>query len=220
MPPKKESTDSLKQLEQQNNLKTTRKTQAASKPAKTIKQIPDIIEIKTLSEGCPAPQAQTFSYNGMDFVALEDANDGNGVLAISAAILEDRMRFSDSNDYGSNDWRKSSIRKKLNTEHIKKFNTNDLLPIVSDLTADTGEDDYGTCEDYIALPSDSIIRRFNKVIPSYNTWIWTITPWAVKYSNMSAVGARTQAKTIYSEQPNRELGVAIVCVFKKDAICI
>lgn len=161
---------------------------------------------------------QVFKYKEMNFIALEEA-DG-GVLAISSNILERKMRFADSADKGSNDWKKSSLRKKLNNEYIGKFDKNDLIPIVSDLTADTGEDDYGKCEDYIAIPSDNMFRKFHKIIPVYHGWVWSLTPWAISYGTLSAVGARTSAKTIYSEQVNRELGVAIVCKFKRDVVGI
>ena len=218
MPAKKKIDAISVNTEQERPVKASKKAQTASGANEIENAVPDGTKIKESSERIPEPQTRVFNYNGMDFVILDETGDGMGVIAISADILENRMRFADNNDYGSNDWRKSTIRKKLNTEYIKKFNQNDLLPILSDLTADTGEDNFGMCEDYIALPSDSMIRKFNKVIPSYNTWIWTITPWAIDYSNMSAVGARTQAKTIYSEQPNRELGVAIVCIFKKEVI--
>lgn len=161
---------------------------------------------------------KTFSYRGMSFVALEES-DG-GVLAISADVLEKKMRFSDSSEKYANDWKKSSLRKKLNGEYLQNFNRADLLPIVSDLTADTGEDDYGKCEDYIAIPSDNMFRKFHKIIPAYPGWVWSLTPWAVNYGNLSAVGARTSAKTIYSEQVNRELGVVVVCKFKRDVVVL
>ena len=154
-------------------------------------------------------------YNDMRFVVLDTTNDG--VLVISDDIIG-KMRFSDNSDKGSNDWRKSIIRKKLNSDYIQKFDANDLLTIVSDLTADTGEDNYGICEDLIAIPSDAAFRKFNKLIPAYNTWVWSLTPWAIDYSSMSAVSARTQNKTIYSEQANRELGVVILCILKQDVV--
>lgn len=159
---------------------------------------------------------QVFKYKDMNFVVLGETSDS--ILAISLNILDTKMRFADNADKGSNDWKKSSLRKKLNNEYINKFDKNDLLPIVSDLTADTGEDDYGTCEDYITIPSDNMFRKFHKIIPSYPGWVWSLTPWAIEYGTLSAAGARTNAKTIYSEQVNRELGVAIVCKFKRIAV--
>lgn len=205
--------------------KTTRKRSINKKPPedrKTPVETPETHHVNDtgdmLNELRTAPNvsAMRFTYKGIDFIALDTIN--NGILAITADILNERMRFSDNEEVGSNDWRKSSIRKKLNGDFLSKFNQIDLIPIVSDLTADTGEDNYGICEDYIALPSDIILRKYNKIIPEYPTWIWSITPWAINYSTMSAVSARTQNKTIYSEKPNRELGVAIVCIFKRDAI--
>jgi hypothetical protein len=211
----------IEEIEETSNDKASKRKPSikSSEPAKTARKAEMTIlseNKNSLSAASQSVSGKRFSYNGMDFIALEERD--NGVLVISAHILNDRMRFSDSCDPGSNDWRKSQLRKKLNTEYVKNFNANDLIPIVSDLTADTGEDNYGTCDDYIAIPSDEMFRRFNTIIPPYNTWVWSITPWAIEYSNTIAVSARTQAKTIYSEKPNRELGVAIVCVFKKDVV--
>lgn len=79
---------------------------------------------------------------------------------------------------GSNDWRKSSLRKYLNEEFVKNFDKGDLLPFVSDLTSDDGMTDYGTSEDFVALLSDNLYRKYRKFMPKYDTWVWTITPWS------------------------------------------
>lgn len=214
---KKKETEALIEKEA-SSIKRCREPQKALESPEAIITTENTTKIQNTIEVNPEPMRAVFNYNGVDFIVLASINNGIGYLAISANLLPERMRFNDNAELGSNDWKKSTIRKKLNTEYIKKFNENDLLPITSDLTADTGEDDYGTCDDLIALPSDNLIRKYNHIIPTYNTWIWTLTPWAIKYSNITAVGARTQSKTLYSEQPNRELGVAIVCTFKKEAI--
>ena len=134
------------------------------------------------TEGEPtAPEAKSnmpksgdrFTYNGMSFIILGE--EQGGVLAVQEHTLGEEMPFDEDN---SNDWRKSTLRKYLNEEHIKKFNKGDLLPFVSDLTADDGLKDYGTSEDYIFLLSCDLYRKYRPYMPKYNNWVWTITPWS------------------------------------------
>lgn len=87
-----------------------------------------------------------FNYNGIEFVALGE--EQGGLLAVVAHELDKEYAFDKDN---CNDWRKSTLRRYLNEEYIKNFDKADLLPLVSDLTTDSGQKDYGTSEDYIAL---------------------------------------------------------------------
>lgn len=120
------------------------------------------------------PQAgERFVRGGIEFVAL--GMEQGGVLAVAAKRLEDEMAYDEK---GCNDWRKSSLRKYLNEEFVKNFNKGDLLPFVSDLTSDDGMTDYGTSEDFVALLSDNLYRKYRKFMPQYDTWVWTITPWS------------------------------------------
>jgi len=54
----------------------------------------------------------------------------------------------------------------------------DFLLITSDLTADNGQTDYGTSEDYIALLSCDLYRKHREIIPPVGNWYWTLTPMA------------------------------------------
>lgn len=119
-----------------------------------------------------------FTYNGMPFVILGE--EQGGILAVQEQALDKEMPFDEDN---SNDWRKSTLRKYLNEEHIKKFNKGDLLPFVSDLTADDGLKDYGTSEDYIFLLSCDLYRKYRPYMPKYNNWVWTITPWSCAHGS-------------------------------------
>ena len=108
--------------------KTTRKRSINKKPPedrKTPVETPETHHVNDtgdmLNELRTAPNvsAMRFTYKGIDFIALDTIN--NGILAITADILNERMRFSDNEEVGSNDWRKSSIRKKLNGDFLSKF---------------------------------------------------------------------------------------------------
>ena len=155
------------------------------------------------------PQAgERFVRGGIEFVAL--GMEQGGVLAVAAKRLEDEMAYDED---GSNDWRKSSLRKYLNEEFVKNFNKGDLLPFVSDLTSDDGMTDYGTSEDFVALLSDNLYRKYRKFMPKYDTWVWTITPWsclpgyARHERNVGTSGALNGSSASYG------YGVAPACIF-------
>lgn len=114
-----------------------------------------------------------FTYNGIEFVALGE--EQGGILAIVAKRLDEKMPF-DKED--RNNWKGSTLQEHLNGEYLQNFNKGDLLPFVSDLTADDGMTDYGTSEDYIAILSDNLYRKYRAVIPRYDTWVWSITPYS------------------------------------------
>ena len=149
-----------------------------------------------------------FVYNGIEFVALGE--EQGGILAVVAERLEERMAFDKNN---KNDWRSSTLREYLNGEYINNFDTDDLLPFVSDLTSDDGMTDYGTSEDFVALLSDNLYRKYRKFMPQYDTWVWTITPWSCLPGLANTErGVRTSG-ALYTSNACDGLGVAPACIF-------
>lgn len=114
-----------------------------------------------------------FNYNGIEFIALGE--EQGGLLAVVAHEFDKEYAFDKDN---KNDWRKSSLRKFLNEDYIEQLNRGDLLPFVSDLTADDGTTDYGTSEDYIFMLSDNLRRKYRPYLPKYDNWVWSITPYS------------------------------------------
>lgn len=156
-----------------------------------------------------APAAgEHFNYKGIEFVALGE--EQGGVLAIVAEPLEDEMPFDKNN---CNDWRKSTLRRYLNEEYIKNFDKADLLPFVSDLTTDSGQKDYGTSEDYIALLSCDLYRKHREAMPKYDTWVWTLTPWHIypSYAGFERF-VHTDGSVSYGNAYHSH-GVAPACLF-------
>lgn len=149
-----------------------------------------------------------FNYNGMEFVAL--GYKQGGVLAVAAKRLEREMPYDEN---CCNDWRSSTLRKFLNEEYIKNFDKGDLIPIISDLTADNGDKSYGTSEDFIALLSDDLYRKYRAFVPKYDTWVWTITPWscAPGYANYERSVHTSGALNNYGA--HNAYGVAPACIF-------
>ena len=80
----------------------------------------------------------------------------------------------------NNDWRESSIRKKLNEELYQKIVTelgsDTLVMIQTDLFSHNGLRDYGRCEDIVSLLTYDLYRNNRENIKSLDEWWWTCTP--------------------------------------------
>lgn len=130
----------------------------------------------------PMPRpGETFTVADVEFVAI--GAEQRGLLAVTKEPIGEYPFDED----GCNDWSQSSIRRFLNEEWVKKFDKAMLLPFSSDLTADDGMTDYGTCEDYAFLLSDALHRKYRAVLPKYDCWWWHLTPWACSPSVASYV---------------------------------
>ena len=167
-------------------------------------------ENETAGGTVPKP-GERFTYNGMEFVVLGE--EQGGILAVMAHELGEEMPYDADN--GKNDWRKSTLRKYLNGEFLEKFNRGDLLPFVSDLTSDDGMKDYGTSEDFIALLSCDLYRKYREFMPKYNTWVWTITPWSCHpgYAHNERLVHTDGSVTNYNA--SYAFGVAPACIFNR-----
>lgn len=165
------------------------------------------IQDPTIIEGTPVA-GEHFEYNGIEFVAL--GYEQGGLLAVMEKPLPEEMPFDKDN---CNDWRKSSLRKYLNEEFIKAFDKGDLLPLISDLTADDGMRDYGTSEDYVAIVSDNLYRKYRGVIPQYDIPVWTITPWTCRPGHAYHARHVYTSGALSSYYAYLAFGVAAACIF-------
>nr|DAX63401.1 MAG TPA: hypothetical protein [Caudoviricetes sp.] len=169
-------------------------------------------EAAPVADVSKVPQAgERFVRGGIEFVAL--GMEQGGVLAVAAKRLEDEMAYDEN---GYNDWRKSSLRKYLNEEFVKNFDKGDLLPFVSDLTSDDGMTDYGTSEDFVALLSDNLYRKYRKFMPQYDTWVWTITPWSCHPGYASSERTVGTSGALYHYGASYGHGVAPACIFNPE----
>lgn len=169
-------------------------------------------EAAPVADVSKVPQAgERFTRGGIEFVAL--GMEQGGVLAVAAKRLEDEMAYDEN---GCNDWRKSSLRKYLNEEFVKNFNKGDLLPFVSDLTSDDGMTDYGTSEDFVALLSDNLYRKYRKFMPKYDTWVWTITPWSCHPGHASFERLVSASGALSNGYALSSYGVAPACIFNPE----
>lgn len=177
----------------------------------TPSEYDDAAEENETAGGTVPKPGERFTYNGMEFVVLGE--EQGGILAVMAHELGEEMPYDADN--GKNDWRKSTLRKYLNGEFLEKFNRGDLLPFVSDLTSDDGMKDYGTSEDFIALLSCDLYRKYREFMPKYNTWVWTITPWSCLPGYVYFERLVYPVGSLSYSSANNAYGVAPACIFNR-----
>ncbi|EGC03095.1 hypothetical protein [Ruminococcus albus] len=180
-------------------------------------------ENETLLNITPEIKAgKAFIYKGIKFICLEvfdkEVYGRNAVLAVTAEIIK-TMEFAEKYEDGCNDWRKSKVREWLNGEflamHISK---DDVLPQTSDLTADNGDNAYGTSEDLVTLLSCDQYRKYRKLMPKYDDWVWTVTPYSCDIGYARSMRYVYPSGELSSSDATFSLGVAPVCLFDLDEL--
>ena len=121
---------------------------------------------------------------GEEFIILDILE--NGVLCLSRDFAYKNTKFDDI----SNNYANSSIRKKLNTEYLKKIvdaiGDENIVECEIDLTSDDGLDDYGKVTDKVGLLTADMYRKYNRIIEKYSVedWWWLSTPWSTSHRNI------------------------------------
>ena len=139
--------------------------------SKTLDKIKTAIQNAKRPDFSKIRDGEHFMYRGIEFIRL--GLEQGGVLCMTAKPIAEEA--FDPN--GCNNWAKSRARKKLNTEFLSLMDENDLLPFESDLTADNGDTAYGKCVDKIGILSCDLYRKYRKIVPLFDEWMWTCTPW-------------------------------------------
>ncbi len=108
------------------------------------------------------------------------AQEEGKTLCIADTILEKRA-FDDG---GSNDWKKSSLRERLNGKFLnalyeelkaKGIGQDAILEQIQDLTTDDGLKDYGSSTDKVFLLTCEQYRQYRKYMRDVHDWWWLIT---------------------------------------------
>ena len=160
----------------------------------------------------PKP-GEVFKVAGIEFIALDEVN--GGLLAVTKDVSCE-MKFCDKSmewKDGSNDWRISPIRTYLNTEFAEKLGKDNLIEFESDLTSDDGMDDYGKCTDKVFLLSCDLYRKYRKLIPLRDDYVWTLTPWTCSAGTANGVRTCTPSGAVDNYYALTAIGVAPACVF-------
>ncbi len=155
-----------------------------------------------------------FMFKGFEWVVLNpDPIEKGGVLAMMTSTWNGQEYPFDED--GCNNWKESSLKKKLEEELLPVLGRKNLLEHLVRLDADNGSLEYGVdlCQVFI-LTCDEY-RRYREHVPLLPEWMWTCTPWTTtsyyvrpvfpdgSLSNYIASGTR---------------GVAPACVIKKESL--
>lgn len=159
-----------------------------------------------------------FYYSDYEYVLL-DITDNGDYFAITADIADD-LQFNDKGGDGSNNWARSELRRYLNNEYIDhmNINTKHLVKTRSDLTADNGDTEYGTCEDFVTLLSCDQYRKYREIVPHYSDYVWTLTPWSCTVGNASSVRSVYPSGALSNYYASSSLGVAPACTFNHEIL--
>lgn len=157
-----------------------------------------------------------FAYKGQEWVALDIVdgaeNSGKGVLSILATTLPEERRFDED---GCNNWAASSLRSWMNTDLLDETGEDRLLPHETDLIADNGDKAYGKVIDKLFVLSCDEYRKYRDLIPKYDRWVWTCTPWGT-----SATGDANHVRYVRStgdlrdDDADSSNGVVPACIFR------
>lgn len=178
--------------------------------SKTLDKIKTVIQNAKRPDFSKIKDGEHFMYHGIEFIRL--GLEQGGVLCMTAKPIAEEA--FDPN--GCNNWAKSRARKKLNTEFLSLMDENDLLPFESDLTADNGDTAYGKCVDKIGILSCDLYRKYRKIVPLFDEWMWTCTPWHCGTpTSGDAYGVRlvTSDGTMHSGNAGNAGGLAPACIF-------
>lgn len=178
--------------------------------SKTLDKIKTAIQNAKRPDFSKIKDGEHFMYHGIEFIRL--GLEQGGVLCMTAKPIAEEA--FDPN--GCNNWAKSRARKKLNTEFLSLMDENDLLPFESDLTADNGDTAYGKCVDKIGILSCDLYRKYRKIVPLFDEWMWTCTPW---YCGTPSSGHARIVRLVISDGTmggygaRGALGLAPACIF-------
>lgn len=110
-----------------------------------------------------------------------DLNE-NGVFCFCMESLGDKTLDSECNE-----WTSSNLRNYLNTNIYKKIineiGEENVIEFDRDLFSLDGQSEYGTCEDFVSLISIDEYRKYRSMIPNFEEWWWTLTPYSTKCNN-------------------------------------
>lgn len=116
---------------------------------------------------------ESITIAGITWSKFAEDSEGNAYMLADEKICD--MSFGENND-----WRESSIRKKLNEELYQKIvaelGADALVTIQTDLFSHDGLRDYGKCEDMVSLLTYDLYRNNRENIKDIGEWFWTCTP--------------------------------------------
>ena len=157
-----------------------------------------------------------FNFKGFEWIALDNNVDG-GALAIMTSAWNDKEYIFD--DDGCNNYANSSLRKKLRNELLPILGEDNLIPHEVDLTADNGDDRYGTVTDKVFILSCDEYRKYRKHVPLLSTWMWTCTPLYISDTGYGRYVRYVDTDGgLDCDYASGSSGVAPVCIFNPEKL--
>ena len=148
---------------------------------------------------------------GIDWIVLDKTE--NAVLCLTENLVYDREVF----DAHTNNYKNSSIRRKLNTNFLPKIfdcvGKDALFNTEIDLIADDGDNSYGVVVDKVGLITCDMYRKYNEIIKIHRVddWWWTSTPRSTHDKSARLVSNDGSLDNI---DVNYDFGVRPFCIFK------
>lgn len=160
---------------------------------------------------CPGDR---FDYAGLEWVVLDSDKEG-GVLAITAELYYDEIEFGKQDFNGCNDWSKSSLREQLQNDFLSLLGEDNLRWHTVDLVADNGDTLYGTVRDKVFLLTYNEYLKYRELIPQYNHWMWTCTPYITTDISYASTVCSVNSEAFFNVRSACHAigGAAPACIF-------
>lgn len=174
---------------------------------RALQEIAELIDSAEKPNFAGKKPGDRFSYKGIEWVILGE--EQGGVLCVTSKAIC-RKEFDKD---GCNNWKDASLRKYLNTEFVAKLNKDDLLTMECDLVADNGDKAYGKACNFVGLLSCDLYRKYRDIIPHYDSWVWTCTPWTCDPTLAHSVRGVATSGILYYNGTSNAHGVVPACIF-------
>lgn len=141
-----------------------------------------------------------------------DLNE-NGVFCLCMESLGYKTFDSECNE-----WSSSNLREYLNTEIYKKIcgeiGEENVIVFERNMMSLDGQTEYGTCKDSVSLISIDEYRKYRSMIPNFEEWWWTLTPYSTKFNDDARwLAVVSPGGFIYYGLYSCSYGVRPVCIF-------
>ena len=155
-----------------------------------------------------------FEFKGFEWVVLNPKTAEGGVLAVMTSTWNGKEYPFDED--GCNNWKESSLKKKLEEELLPVLGKENLLDHTVDLEADNGDKEYGADVCKVFILSCWEYRRYRDYVPRLPEWVWTCTPWTTRGSHV--VHGVHPDGCLSSSHANGTSAVTPACVIKESLI--
>lgn len=158
-----------------------------------------------------------FMFKTFEWVCLDPNHPDGGVLAIMAKPWAKDVKFCPSDKFADekgnwNNYRTSNVRGILSDMANAVFEEKSLLPHTVDLVADNGDRAYGTVQDLVFILTCDEYREYRELIPYYDDWIWTATPWTCDNNNSHTVRVIGEFGQIGEDNARCNNSIAPACI--------